>query len=355
MRTFCAFICLFLSVQYFISCQKELRFDDPSIPPGDSLTLVKTIRAIDYHSNDVFLYEERQVFNYDKSLNRTVVEIADSDRYNPGQLKRYTATFQYDAGDRLSQYITTGGYEPATQIDFAYNTAGDISKTTMRDQWVGKTIDCYYGTTTQNNQKTIMVYDTSGVYNANADSRPEISKYIFDASNRLVNETIYYTIHRQPQNWFVDTFETKYFYDNNNFINKVITTNAYRPNPDNPATIYWRDSAQYTSEGNTAALRNSFLYVYRNMYWLNISEYGTGFANAINKGYLLPYSGQASKTGEYWKSDPPDPAVQEHALGTYQNTFDANGLLTGAVFPKKFANKYGGKTELFYTYTKIKK
>jgi hypothetical protein len=355
MRTFCAFVFCLLFLQFFISCQKQLSFNGPVTPAGDSVTMVKTIAGIIYDSSDVFMSEEWQTFTYDKSLNRTTVELADSDRYSPGQVQRYTATFQYDAASRLSQYTSTGGFEPAAQIDFTYGSSGDISKISLQDNWVGQTFDCNFTTSTQNGQKLIMEYDTSGLYNGAADTRPEISKYLFDTDGRLVNETIYYTFYRLPENLFEDTLTTNFFYDNNNFIYKVTDLDSYHSSPSHPPSVVTTDSTLYTSEGSNAALRNSFFYIYKNMYWLNISEFGTGFANAINKGGLLYYGSSAIKTGESWQFSPPDPAVQDHHMGIFQNTFDASGLLVKSVYPKNFANKYGGKSEVVYTYTKIKK
>lgn len=355
MRTFCAFVCGLLFLQCFISCQKQLSFNSPSIPADDSVTLVKTILGTNYDSSGVFLSQEWQTFTYDKSLNRTVVDLTDSDRYSPGQVQQYTAIFQYDAANRLSQYTSTGGVEPAARIDFTYSSTGDITTTAIQDNWIGETIECNFNTTTQNGQKIITVYDTSGTYTSASDTRPEISKYTFDASNRLVNETIYYTFYRTPQNLFEDTLTTNYFYDSNNFIFKVTDRDSYHSSPDNPPPVVITDSTLYTGEGNNTALRNSFLYVYKNMYWLNISEFSTGFANAINKSGLVHYANASIKNGESWQFSPPDPVAQDYETGIFQNTFDSNGLLVKSVYPKNFANKYGGRTEISYTYIKIKK
>jgi hypothetical protein len=223
----------------------------------------------------------------------------------------------------------------------------------MQDRWVGKTIECFFTNTVQSGQKTITMYDSSGSSNNGSDERPEITKYTFDAGSRLINQALYSTAYVYPQNHYADTLETKLFYDNNNFIFKVTDKFVYHPNGTDPFTSL--DSALYAGEGSNMELRNSFFYIYRNMYWLDISEYSSGFANSINKGDLLPYTGSPVKTAEYWTFYPPDPAAQDHQQGLFQNTFDANGLLVKSVYPKNFGNKYGGKTEFFYTYTKIKK
>jgi hypothetical protein len=355
MRTFYAAVCCFLLLQFFASCQKQLSFTDTVTAAGDSLTLIKTINTINYDSNDVFDWAASETFTYDSLLNRTVVNLVDSGAYINGQVQRYTEIFQYDAQHRLSQYTSDGTVEPAVQIDFVYNTSGDLAKTVMQDRWVGGTVVCGYNTSTAGGAKTITVYDTSGIYNSLADTRPEISKYTFDAGSRLVNETIYYTYYRVPKNLYEDTLTTNFFYDNNNFIYKVTDRDSYHSSPNNPPPVVTTDSALYTAEGSAVELRNSFFYVYKNMYWLNISEYSTGFADAINKGGLLPYGGAAIKTGEYWTFEPPDVTVQDHQLGNYQNTFDAHGLLVKSVYPKNFAINDGGKAEVSYTYTKIKK
>ncbi|MFT3933391.1 MAG: hypothetical protein QM726_07250 [Chitinophagaceae bacterium] len=357
MRKLCAFVFLVVTLQYCISCQKQLNYDLSGPSQGDSLVLVKTIYGEMYDSSDAFLQSERQTFTYDSILNRTVVEIADSSTYSPGVVEKYTVTFQYDAANRLSKFTTTGGYEPVAQMDFNYGSSGDLVKLTMQNNWVSKTFDIQFSTSIQNGQKTITVYDTNSIRNSytGGDTRPEISNYKFDENNRLITETIAYTYYTPRKNWYQDTFELKYNYDNNNFISGRRYKDSYYNAENNGFLVVNIDSLIYTAEGSNAALMNSFLYVYKNMFWLNISEYSTGFSNAINKGDFQDNSSAAIKTGEHWSFVPPDPVAQNHYSGFYNNSFDANGLLIKSVYPKNFGNKYGGKNVVYYTYTKIKK
>ncbi len=350
MRIFCAFVCLFLLAQCFNSCQKQLHFED--LPAEDSVWLVKSALLVNYDANDVFSTQEKQTFLFDKTLNQTVVSIADSQKN--GMTYQWNETFKYDAQNRLSQFTATGGYEAVSQIDFTYDAAGNISKAVMNNLWLGKTIACDFTTTTQNGQKLITMYDTSGLYNNNTDNRPQKTKFTFDAGNKLVRETIIYTLFKIPKNVFEDTTDIKLSYDNNNYVNKQVLDYAYRFSPVATKAEYARDSNIITREGNNIDVRNTFLKIYKNMYWFSISENSEGFANALNLG-TATYTGPSIKSIENWLTYPPDPTILDHALGVFQNTFDSNGMLTKVVYPPKFSNSYYGKTEVYYTYTREKK
>ena len=357
MRTFCAFVVFFFCILYFSSCQKQLTDSTlfPEQKPGDSITLVKTMLEVDYDSSGAFLYKEWQSFVYDSVLNRTVVSIADSDIYSP--VRQYTATFQYDASKRLSEYTSTGGYEPAAKIDFFYNGTGDIIKSTITDNWVGKTFDCWYTTTRQAGQKTITVYDTSGAYITpfSGDTRPEISIHIFDAEDKLIKQSLLYTYYHERKNYYEDTMTDNLHYNSQDVLYMSTSRDSYHNSPDVIETDVSLDSTVFAGEGNVSAIRNSYLYVYRNMYWLTISEFGTGFANALNNNFYATATGLALKNKEFWRFYGPSATPDEHEQGSFQNVFDADGQLIKAVTPKNFGNKYGGRTEYYYTYTKLKK
>lgn len=352
MRKLCAFIFLFGILQYCISCQKEYSTENRSRP--DSLTLVKTARLVNYDANDVFVSEENQIITYDLLIHQTLVDITDSGANIPGGVQKWTEIFSYDAQNRLSAFTSTSSQQPATQADFTYDASGNISHASIQNQWLGKTVECQFATSTQNGQKKIVMYDTTGAYVTNTDTRPQITTYLFNSSDLLVRETVYYTVFKRPQNWFEDTTDIRSGYDNAGFMNKQVIDFAYRFSQVSTVTDYARDSTLYTREGNHTEVKNSFLYIYKNLYWFGISENSSGFANTLNIG-SPSYNGPAIKTAEYWQTYPPSPTILNHALGNFQNTFDAKGLLTKAVYPKGFANKYGGKSEIFYTYTKLPK
>ncbi|MEO5683111.1 MAG: hypothetical protein ABIQ88_10755 [Chitinophagaceae bacterium] len=352
MPKLCAYIFLFVSLQCCISCKKEYSNEQPFI--DTDLTLVKTVKALHYDTSGAFYTAEIQTFSYDKSLNRCTAAITDSGKNVPGGLQQWTETFQYDDQNRLAQFISTSAYQAAAQINFMYGASGDIVKAVIRNQWLGNTVECLFNSSSINGQKLITMYDTSGNYYSNADTRPQVTKYTFDAAGRLMRETVYYTVFKRPQNWLEDTTDIKMFYDGNNYMSRQVTNYAYRFSQVSSVTDYARDSTVFTREGSNPAIQNTFEYIYKNMSWFSISENPAGFANALNLGEAS-YLGTPLKTAEYWKSYPPNPATLDHALGTYQNVFDAKGLLSNAVYPKRFANQYGGTTEIWYTYTNVKK
>jgi len=352
MRKLCVFIFLSGTLQFSISCKKEYSTENRTL--ADSLTLVKTARLVNYDANDVFESEERQTFTYDKSLHQTIVNITDSGVNIPGTVQQWTETFNYDAQDRLAGFISTSSAQPATQIDFNYDASGKISRATIQNQWLGKNVVCQFTTSTQGANKTIVMYDTTGNYPTNSDTRPQITTYKFDANNKLTQESVYYTVFKRPQNWFEDTTDIRSSYDVTGWLNKQVLNFAYRFSQVSPVTDYARDSTLYTREGTHVEVRNSFLYIYKNLYWFSISENSSGFANALNLGSPT-YNGPALKTAEYWHTYPPSPVVLAHALGNFLNTFDAKGLLVKAVYPKGFAGSNAGKSEIFYTYTRIPK
>ncbi len=352
MRKLCAFIFLFGILQYCISCQKEYSTENRTRP--DSLTLVKTIRLVHYDPADQFDWEERQTITYNLTLHQTTVDIIDSGASVTGGVQRWTEIFDYDAQDRLSAFTSTSSQHAATQIDFTYDAAGNLSLASIDNQWLGKTVECRFAHSTQNGQKKIVMYDTAGNYVTNTDTRPQITTYRFNSDGQLLQETVFYTVFKRQQNWFEDTTDTRSYFDNAGYMNKQVINFAYRFSQVSAVTDYARDSTEYTREGTHTEMSNSFKYIYKNLYWFSISESPSGFANTLNLG-APTYTGPAIKTAEYWQSYPPNPVILNHVMGNFVNTFDAKGLLTKAVYPKGFANSAGGKNEVFYTYTKLPK
>lgn len=352
MRKLCAFVFLFGTLQCCISCQKEYSTENRTRP--DSLTLVKTVRVVNYDANDVFDSEQKQTISYDLLVHQTSVELSDSGKNVPGGVQRWIELFSYDGKDRLSSFISTSSSQAAGQVDFTYDAAGNISLATIDNQALGRPVVCNFAVSTQNGQKKIVMYDTTGTYVTNTDTRPQITTYLFNSSDQLLHETLFYTVFKRPQNWFEDTTDIKSNYDLSGYMDKQVINYAYRFSQVSTKTDYARDSSIYTREGNHTEVKNSFLYIYKNMYWFSISENASGFAGTLNLGSPT-CNGPAIKTAEYWQTYPPSPTILSHALGTFQNTFDAKGLLTKAVYPKDFANGLGGKTEIYYTYTRLPK
>ncbi|HTL07021.1 MAG TPA: hypothetical protein VL307_02150 [Chitinophagaceae bacterium] len=350
MRKLCAFIFLFGLLQYCSSCKKEYSTENRT--PADSLLLVKTARIVYYDASDAFDHQQRQVFTYDKTLHQTIVDITDSGAAVPGGTSSWTERFIYDSKDRLSRFTSSSLEQPASAIDFTYNAQGELELAAIQHQWLNRTVYCQLSTTVQNGQKTIVMYDTTGAFLSNTDTRPQITRYRFDGSNQLLQETLYYTVFKRRENQFEDTTDIRSYYDNAGFLSRQVLNFAYRFSQVSPVTDYARDSTIYTREGNRTEIRKTFMYIYKNLYWFSISEFASGFANALNLGSPT-YGGPALKTGELFHSYPPNPAVLEHVNATFQNTFDSKGLLLSASYPKRFAIGNEGKIEVWYTYTRL--
>jgi len=350
MRKLCAFIFLFGLLQYCISCKKEYSTENRT--PADSLLLVKTARIVYYDATDAFEHQQRQVFTYDKALQQTVVNITDSAAAGAGGSESWVETFSYDNKDRLTRFTSTSAQQPASAIDFTYDAQGELQLAAIQHQWLNKTVYCQLRSNTQNGQKTITMYDTTGAFLSNTDTRPQITRYRFDSNNQLMQETLYYTVFKRPENHFEDTTDVRSFYDNTGYLSKQVLNFAYRFSQVSTVTDYAKDSTLYTREGTRTEVRKSFMYIYKNLYWFSISEFASGFANALNLG-AATYGGPALKTAELFHSYPPNPAVLEHVSGNFQNTFDSKGLLTRANYPKRFGNANGGRMEVWYTYTRL--
>lgn len=354
MRKTCALFLALFSILIIYSCQKSIgpgQLPLPNLP--DSALLVKSVVSVNYDPNDVILWRTTEIYDYDTLLNRTVVTFNDSNAIGNGQLRDYKETFQYDNNNRLFQYSTTepGAYTP--RVDFIYDVTGNITKATVGDKLVGS-IEYSFKTTSLGTGKTISMYDTSGkVFDPNDGQRPSITHLTFDSDNRLTEELTYTTIHntKERQYWFDDTANTKIFYDATGNISK--STYQYNA-PDYVYPRRYKDSSIYSYEGTDKTLFNSFLAVYRNLYWFVISDVNYSFARSMFHTSYLSYMGSPVKNIAYRTYYPPSTTVVDQDQGTVMNIFNSQGQLTNAVYPKNFGNKYGGKTVIAYTYAYVK-
>ena len=344
-------------MQFLFSCQKGLTNDPlPTVPPvADSVVLVKSILGEGYDSNDKLIGRGTETYDYDTLLNRTVVTHRDS---SSSGIESYTETFQYNTGKQLSQYSSTQANAYVTKIDFTYDGSGNISKAVITDRLVGS-VDCLFKVTTQGTNKMVSMYDTSGKGKENYDFRPLITHFTFDADSKLVRLHEYSTYaDKSRPHWFEDTIDVTVAYDGNNNASKTIfkydlTAASF------PQHIY--DSVLLSRETTDKALANSFLAIYRNLYWfytaetINASFSGAMVHNTFVYPHYLYYAGAPMKTAERWTSYPPAPAVIDYAKGTMTNTYNSAGQLSSTTYPKGFGNKYDGKNTLAYSYVKIKK
>ncbi len=356
MKTNCWLALLFAGCAViFSACQKEISYDDltPS-PRYDSITVVGSIVSWNYDNMDQFLWKSDEVYNYDITGNKTMILFRDS---SSNGLNIYTETFNYDNQKRLVHFITTNRQGYFSDINFSYASNGNLDKSVIK-MLDGQMVENHFSHATVNNNKVITMFDTSMIGGRYTYYRPQKIKYTFNSGNMIVRqEDIKTGPHKEPGNWYRDTFDYKFGYTPTGNVDKMTMEYTFVSNTIN--TPHVRDSVAFIRQSKSAALFDSYQFIYKNLYWFSFSDFANNsFANTMVHNAFYPhylyYFKEPLETVEYHTSVSPA-AYHSVSRGHFQNTFDSEGRLVKSIYPKYFANQAWGKQEIWYEYVRLRK
>jgi hypothetical protein len=353
MKTKCCSISLVVIL--LASCQRELSYPEfspgPPPPPADSVTLVGRVITTNSDKDDNFLWQSTQHYTYDFAGRKSVISFSDSSSQS---VSNYTETFSYDTRNRVTSFETTSKNVYFKKAEFFYHANGDLQKAVFH-LINGEMLENTFKYSTTNNGKTITLFDTSKIGGRYSGYRPQVVSYTFDPSDRLVRQLEAETGPNKTAPYLLkDTFDYKF--SHNGFDVNTMTLNySYVSNGVHTPVV--KDSITFLRDNKGSELYDSYRMIYKNLYWLSFSEYvNNSFAssmvhNAFYPNYIYYFSNALTRI-EY-VSSVNLPVYTRTTTGDFTNTFDGEGRLVKAVYPKQFANAYGGKQTLEYSYIKM--
>jgi hypothetical protein len=346
------------------SCQKEVTEDISEVkPPEDSIWLVSTIHMYEDGGPGTEWLKRGQVFDYDIKNNKTFVVTSDTFRSSQNQ---FIEIFSYDKSNRLSLFETTDWLDcPCTncacaggidlrKIEFFYKTNGDLEKALIYYK-TGDIAENTFDYSYANGMTTVTMYDSSHVDLHHDNERPRVVKTVFDQNKRIVSNLAAVTDagYKEKKDWYKLVTNSQFTYDGNSNVQEVKEDYTFIPgNPFYPMTA----TLKITREpGKGIELYNSYLNLYRNLYWFTTAE-TQGFAEALMDPFHFNY--QINPPVKIAIFNSALPLVNDPGLNIeipFQNTYDANNLLVKVKFQPNYDPHDDNRTEVNYTYKKVRK
>ena len=331
---------LLLVMVSLYSCQKEIDIDLDDRVTADSAWYISSIHSIDYDSAGTLIDSAQEYYTYQDG--KTICKNVDHNimyseldscqfTYYYGQDKRITK-FAYDYNS-----IPDAG-NPET-ILFTYTGTGNNS--VMADiTWDNGDIQRDYISFSSVNKKTT-IYDTVPRYAGYHDA---YTVYHGTANNIDSVKNVM----TGPIPGEVYIYISRLTYDAQNNLAGFINLSVGDPPADDSIIIQ-------SHETRGIEISNTFEKVLSNMRWYPLLL-GYSFNNIES---VFNYSRYPIISGKRWsRYINQQLTVYDTPLlftGNFVNTFDANNLLIHQEVPGGFANKYGGRASLTFTYIKLPK
>ena len=337
----------FFSSLPFTACVKSVT--DPPLP--DSAYIINGLDVYVGGDSANWTKSTRNAFLFDSALNQLTQTITEADYGDPNFYTYHTA-YQYNAANKLTGINFERDSYIYHSMHFEYSSSGDISKAFFTDR-DGAVIENAFTTTTLNGNTVITQYDTLGSNQGKGEffsNRPAVMQHTFNAAGKLINE---YTIaSERGQPVYRDTMETRYLYNENNQLQQTIHRAVTTDNSGSSNMVTSIDTLHFTRDHPALApVSDLALAALGNLHWLTTCDYVNLFNGlaSIQYGNVSPAEPLTSTYDAF-----PD----RNYAASYQNTFDARGLLTKASITTTEHNIYSGGASThethYYTYLKIK-
>ncbi len=326
------------------SCTKSET--DPKPPALDSLYLINSLSIYQGGDSTYQLNMQRNSYTIDSVANQIIQRV-----YNSGTDSCIIA-YQYDNLNRLQAVTYSTQLYPFQNIVFQYDVNNNLQKAVFTG-FDGSTVENEFSSSVVNGKQVITQYDTlssnigKGIY---FTLRPAITQYTFNASGKLINQYLICSELYNGGQPFGDTVENNLSYDVNNHLTQITNYTSTLDGENNSSRV--NETMQIVRDVSALTPVNDLaVATLRNLNWLATSDYVGNFANASNVQYTyVPRE-------EPLKSTYDDYGTYNYTA-TYQNNFDASGLLTQATIVSVEHNIYNPGTTKheshYYAYTKIK-
>ncbi len=335
----CCFLLVIISSFFLTSCIKSNVIKPPNV---DSLYILNSI-SIYQGSGDSTTFHNlnRNTYSFDSIKNQLTQTILDS-TVNGGFVQTRQIIYQYSSNNLLQAiYFSNSGY-PYEEMAFQYNANGDLEKG-IYTGFNGESVENDFSTTYANGNKIINQYDTI----AYSPYGPFSTRYTFNAAGKLIDQ-LFIASSELSTGWVYPyyPFETSFEYDGNNHATQIKTN--LLENSDGTAD----DTIQIVRDVSSNSPMNDLAsFTFRNLSWLITVE-------SIE---IFPYGSQPQYA--YSNREIPLKSTYEAKYGgnytaSFQNTYDANGLLVKSSVSTVEHNTTSGQSFLtnevrYYTYQKV--
>ena len=338
MKTYLIPVLFFVIIISLFSCQREISFETGTTPAADSAWYISSIHSIDYDSIGTLIDSAEEYYSYQDG--KTVCKVVDHDiMYSAEDSFQYT--YYYDQDKRVTKfnydYNTIVSSGAVKTILFTYTGTGN-SSVNADITWDNNDIQRDYISYSSATKRTIIYdtiprtagyHDTYTIYHGAAND-PDSLKIV---TTTPVPCEIYITVSRLN-------------YDAQNNLASYTEASADDPPAGDSIIIL-------SHETRGAEINNTFEKILSNMRWYPLLL-DNGF-NSIESSFA--YLRYPMLSGNRWsRYINQELTVFDTPLffsGNFVNTFDSNNLLLHQEIPAGFANKYGGRATLQFTYIKL--